>query len=159
MENDSNNYTKILFRYYSDVLDEEVVETMWAEIIDKEKGVYKLDNIPFYGPSIATDDLFLAEYDEDENYLVYKETIEYSGNSIIQVVILKDGFDKEIIREKFKLIDCLSQGLNEKYFSVEINENIDYLVVKTLLDEYKNSNVIDYAEPCLSEKHRNDLLK
>ena len=159
MGNDSNNYTKILFRYYSDVLDEVVVETMWAEIIDEAKGIYKLDSIPFYGPPIATNDLFLAEYDEDENYLVYKETIEYSGNSIIQVVILKEGFDKEIIRERLKSIDCLSEGLNEKYFSVEINENMDYSVVKTLLDEYKNSTVIDYAEPCLSEKHRNDLLK
>ncbi len=75
-----NNYAKVLFRYYSNVLDEVVVETMWAEIIDDTKGIYKLDSIPFYGPSIATDDLFLAEYDEDENYIVYKETIEYSGN-------------------------------------------------------------------------------
>jgi hypothetical protein len=159
MEDNSNNYTKILFRYYSDVLDEEVVETMWAEIIDKAKGIYKLDSIPFYGPSIATDDLFLAQYDEDENYIVYKETIEYSGNSIIQVVILKDGFDKEIIQERLKLIDCLSEGLNKKYFSVEITKNINYSVVKTLLNEYKNSDIIDYAEPYLSEKHRNDLLK
>jgi len=159
MEDNSNNYTKILFRYYSDVLDEEVVETMWAEIIDKAKGIYKLDSIPFYGPSIATDDLFLAEYDEDENYIVYKETIEYSGNSIIQVVILKDDFDKEIIRERLKLIDCLSEGLNKKYFSIEITKNINYSVVKTLLNEFKNSDIIDYAEPCLSEKHRNDLIK
>ncbi len=152
-----NNYAKVLFRYYSNVLDEVVVETMWAEIIDDTKGIYKLDSIPFYGPSIATGDLFLAEYDEDENYIVYKETIEYSGNSIIQVVILKDGFDKEIIRERLKSIDCLSEGLNEKYFSIEITKSIDYSVIKILLDEYKNSDIIDYAEPCLSEKHRNDL--
>jgi hypothetical protein len=157
MGNDSNNYTKILFRYYSDVLDEEVVETMWAEIIDKEKGIYKLDNIPFYGPPVATDDLFLAEYDEIENCIVYKETVEYSENSIIQVVILKDGFDKEIIRERLKLINCESEGLNKIYFSVEITKNIDYSVIKILLDEYKNLAIIDYAEPCLSEKHRKDL--
>jgi hypothetical protein len=157
MNDKLNNFKKILFRYYSDVLDEEVVETMWAEIIDKEKGIYKLDSIPFYGPQIATDDLFLAEYNEVEERMTYKETIEYSGNSIIQVVILKEGFDKEIIRERLKLIDCLSEGLNKKYFSLEIIKNIDYSVVKTLLDEYKNSAIIDYAEPCLSEKHRNDL--
>jgi len=159
MEDNPSNYTKILFRYYSDVLDEEVVETMWAETIDEAKGIYKLDSIPFYGPSIATDDLFLAEYDEIENFIVFKETIAYSGNSIIQVVILKDGFDKEIIRERLKTIDCLSEGLNKKYFSVEITKNINYSIVKTLLDEYKNSAIIDYAEPCFSEKHRNDLLK
>ena len=37
---------KILFQFYSDVLDRETVETMWAVIIDKEKGLYKLDSIP-----------------------------------------------------------------------------------------------------------------
>ena len=157
MNDELNNYEKILFRYYSNVLDEEVVETMWAEIIDKEKGIYKLDSIPFYGPKIATDDLFLAEYNEVEGRIAYKETIEYSGNTIIQVVILKDGFDKEIIREKLKSKNCLSEGLNEKYFCVEITKNIDYSVIKILLDEYKNSAIIDYAEPCLSEKHRKDL--
>ncbi len=132
---------------------------MWAEIIDKEKGIYKLDSIPFYGPQIATDDLFLAEYNEVEERITYKETIEYSGNSIIQVVILKDGFDKEIIRERLKLINCLSEGLNKKYFSVEIKKNIDYSIVKALLNEYVNIDIADFAEPCLSEKHKKDLLK
>ncbi|MFZ0596665.1 MAG: hypothetical protein WAM46_06765, partial [Flavobacterium sp.] len=31
---------------------------MWGEIIDLEKGHFKLDNIPFFGPLIATDDIF-----------------------------------------------------------------------------------------------------
>jgi len=159
MNDELNNYEKILFRYYSDVLDEEVVETMWAEIIDKEKGIYKLDSIPFYGPQIATDDLFLAEYNEVEERLVYKETIEYSGNSIIQVVILKNGFDKEIIRERLKLINCLSEGLNKNYFSVEITKNIDYSIVKALINEYVDLDIADFAEPFISEKHKTDLLK
>src|SRR6187431_401242 len=103
----AETHTKILFRYRSDVLDEEVVETMWSEIIDLEKGIYKLDNIPFYGPLIATDDIFYAKYDENEEMVTYKETISISGNSILQVVLLKDNFDKEIIREKLRMMDCL----------------------------------------------------
>ena len=59
MENETHK--KILFKYYSDYLDEVVSETMWAEIIDLEKGLFKLDNIPFFGPLIATDDIFYAE--------------------------------------------------------------------------------------------------
>lgn len=43
----AETHTKILFRYYSDLLEDMVVETMWAEIIDLEKGYFKLDNIPF----------------------------------------------------------------------------------------------------------------
>ncbi|KLT70423.1 MULTISPECIES: DUF4265 domain-containing protein [unclassified Flavobacterium] len=154
-----NTHKKILFRYYSDYLEDTIVETMWAEIIDLEKGHFKLDNIPFFGPLIATDDLFYAEYDTTEERLVYKKTLQSSGNSIVQVVILDKDFDKEIIREKLKAIHCLSEGLNDTFFAVEIVRDIDYAIVKSLLSEYETLSVIEFAEPCLSEKHRADLLK
>jgi hypothetical protein len=155
----AETHTKILFRYYSDLLEETVVETMWAEIIDLEKGYFKLDNIPFFGPLIATDDIFFAEYDEDEKRLVYRKTIESFGNSILQVVILEKEFDKEIIREKLKSINCLSESLNETLFAVEVLKDTDYAIVKSLLIEYESASIIEFAEPCLSEKHRTDLLK
>lgn len=83
MTTTDDNHVKILFRFHSNVLDEETVETMWAEIVDKEKGLYKLDSIPFYAPSVASDDIVFAEYDEQEQMLTYRETVEYSGNSTV----------------------------------------------------------------------------
>ena len=123
------------------------------------KGLFKLDNIPFFGPLIATDDLFYAEFDEEEDRLVYKETIENSGNSIVQVIILEKGFDKEIIREKLKAINCLSEGLNDNFLSVEVVRDVDYSIVRSILNEYESQEIIQYAEPCLSDKHRADLIK
>lgn len=155
----TENQQKVLFRFHSAILDEVIAETMWSEIIDLEKGIYKLDNIPFFGPLIATDDIFYAKYDEKEGAIVYKETIEPSGNSIIQVVILKDNFDKEIIRIKLNEMDCISEGLNEKFFAVEIKKNTDYSLVKHFLNEYSELGILDFAEPCLSKKHSDDLLK
>nr|WP_199000840.1 DUF4265 domain-containing protein [Flavobacterium sp. ASV13] len=155
----AETHKKIVFKYYSTYLEEVVTETMWAEIIDLEKGYFKLDNIPFFGPLIATDDIFRAEYDENEKYFIHRETIENSGNSIVQVLILEEGFDKEIIREKLKAIDCISEGLNDTFFAVEITRNVDYALVKNLLNEYESQAVIEFAEPCLSDKHRTDLLK
>ncbi len=155
----TETHKKILFRYYSDLLEDTVVETMWAEIIDLEKGYFKLDNIPFFGPLIATDDIFFAEFDEDEQQLTYRKTIEVSGNSIVQVIILEKGFDAAIIREKLKEINCESEGMNETLFAVEITKEVDYSVVKNILNEYAELEVIDFGEPCLSEKHRADLLK
>jgi len=155
----AETHKKILFKYYSDLLEDTVVETMWAEIIDLEKGYFKLDNIPFFGPLIATDDIFFAEYDEDEERLVYRKTIESFGNSILQVVILEKGFDKEIIIERLKLINCTSESLNETLFAVEVIKEVDYFVVKNLLNEYELQEIIEFSEPCLSEKHRADLLK
>ncbi|RYJ38672.1 DUF4265 domain containing protein [Flavobacterium anhuiense] len=152
-------HKKILFKYYSDYLDEVVSETMWAEIIDLEKGLFKLDNIPFFGPLIATDDIFYAEYDETEERFMHRKTIQNSGNSIVQVAVLEKGFDKEIIREKLKTINCLSEALNETFFAVEIAKDVDYSLVRSILNEYESQDIIEFAEPCLSEKHRADLLK
>lgn len=152
------NFVKISFRYRSDVLEEEVVETMWAEVIDVEKGLYKLDSIPFYGPLIATDDIFYAEYDNTEQHLVFKEIIEHSGNSIVQVIIIMDGNAyKEDIREELKHLDCLSEGLNDRFFSVEILEHINYKIIMDLLEDYVKKGILAYAEPCLSIKHQNDI--
>lgn len=155
----AETHKKILFKYYSDYLDEVVSETMWAEIIDLENGLYKLDNIPFFGPLIATDDIFYAEFDETEQKIMHKKTVQNSGNSIVQIAILEKGFDKEIIREKLKSINCLSESLNDTFFAAEIGKDVDYTLVRSLLTEYESQEIVEYAEPCLSEKHRTDLLK
>jgi hypothetical protein len=156
---EQETHKKILFKYYSDYLDEVVSETMWAEIIDLEKGLFKLDNIPFFGPLIATDDIFYAEYDETERKFMHKKTIQNSGNSIVQIAVLEKGFDKEIICEQLKAINCISEGLNETFFAAEIAKDVDYSLVRNLLSEYESKEIIEFAEPCLSEKHRTDLLK
>ncbi|WP_428233025.1 DUF4265 domain-containing protein [Flavobacterium sp.] len=153
------SHKKIVFKYYSTYLEEIVSETMWAEIVDLEKGHFKLDNIPFFGPLIATDDIFRAEYDDAEKNFMHRETIESSGNSILQVLVLEKEFDATLIREKLKTINCLSEALNDTFFAVEIVKNVDYSIVKSLLDEYESNSVIEFTEPCLSEKHRADLLK
>lgn len=154
---DEVKHEKILFKYHSDVLDELTVETLWSEIIDKENGIYKLDNIPFYGPLIATDDEFYAEFDELEQMLTYKKTTKFSGNSIVLVVITQNGFDKEIIRHRFKELNCESEGLNDIYFSMEVLKSIDYSKIREILDEYENEGIIEFSEPCISEKHQKEL--
>ena len=152
-----DNSVKILFRYYSSVLDEWTVETMWAEIIDAEKGLYKLDNIPFYGPLVASDDIIFAEYDEDEERLTYRSTVENSGNSIVTVVIMDKSCDINSIRNVFKDLGCLSEGVNDAYFSMEVLASKNYRPIKQKLTELENKGTIAYAEPCLSDKHRNQV--
>jgi len=154
---DQNGLQKIKFRYFSAVLEEETVETMWAEIVDAEKGIYKLDSIPFYGPSIASDDIFYAQYDEYEKSIIFKEIIKSSGNSVVQIIIMKDDYDKEVLRKKLLNLGCNSEGVNDKYFVIEILEKINYNSIKTLLDKYENEGIIGYAEPILSIKHQDDI--
>ena len=157
MKENNDNYVKILFRYFSSVLDEWTVETMWAKIVDAGKGLYKLDSIPFYGPLAASDDIIFAEYDNDEERLTYKRTIEYSGNSIVTVVIMDKTYDINTIRDIFKNLGCLSERVNDAYFSMEVLAEKDYRPIKQKLTELEEKGIIVYAEPCLSNIHREQV--
>jgi hypothetical protein len=152
MAQQDDKFVKILFRFYSNVLDEWTVETMWAETVDKDKGLYKIDNIPFYAP-IASDDIVFAEYDNTEKMLTYRETVEYSGNSLIQVVIMDKSIVTNAIRDIFKSMNCKSEKFKEGYFVIEILADKDYKPIKQKLTELQDKGVIDYAEPVLSDNH------
>lgn len=144
---------KICFSFHSNILEEWTVENMWAETIDAGKGLYKLDNIPFYAPLVASDDIVFAEYDETEERLMYRYTVEYSGNSTIHVVIMDKSVDKETIRGVFGELGGISEGLNDGYFAMEIRADTNYQPIKQKLEELKNKGIIDYAESCLSYRH------
>ena len=149
-----DNYVKIPFRFYSDVLDQWTVETMWAEIVDQEKGYFKLDSIPFYAPLVASDDIVRAEYDDKELKLTYRETVSPSGNSTITVVLMNKTWDIQNICNMFGDLGCRSERLNDGYFAMEVPFHIDYTPIKCKLEELEKKGVIGYAEPCLSATHR-----
>jgi len=148
---------KILFRFYSDILEQEAVETMWAIPIDVNKKYYKLDSIPFYPNSIASDDVVFAEYDEDEGMLTYRSTVEYSGNSTIAVVTMLDTININDIREKFKNLGCISEKASDCFFTMEVPATLNYRLIKERLDELENLNFIEYSEPCLSNIHNKQI--
>ncbi|MFM9951733.1 MAG: DUF4265 domain-containing protein [Saprospiraceae bacterium] len=147
-------HIKILFRFHSEILDEEAVETMWATIVNQEQGLYKLDSIPFYAPLIASDDIIFAEFDNDEAMLTYRKTIEFSGNSTIQVVLIDKSKDVDQIRDLFQDLGCVSEKVNAGYFSMEVPSTVDYRKIKQQLDELEKQETIQYAEPCLADGHR-----
>jgi len=147
---------KILFNFHSNIFDEQMVETVWADKVDQEKGLYKIDNIPFYIPLIASEDIVFAEFDETEQMLTYRETVEYSGRTVIQVVIIDKTIETNSIREIFYKLGCESEKANEGYFSMEIPTNLNYEPIKKELDRMENSEIISYAEPTISDKHRTE---
>jgi len=111
MSDKNNLEEKILIRYYSQVLEEIVVETFWAEIIDENKGLYKVDNIPFYGPELSCEDIIFAEFDNDEERITFRKVVESSGNSTIQVVVLDDSFIVEKLKEDLSDLGCDSEKI------------------------------------------------
>lgn len=149
----SYNSEKILVRYFSNVLDEIVVETLWAEIIDAEKGLYKIDNIPFYGPEFSSDDIVFAEFDEDEERITFRNVVEYSGNSTIQIIILDKNLNVENLRNEFKELGCETEGTGSNYFVMEVLYEQNYSPILKKLTELETAEKISFAEPNISQKH------
>jgi hypothetical protein len=143
---------KTLFRLFSNLLNEWTVETMWAETINSEKGLYKISNIPFYA-SVSCDDIVFAEYDQDEERLTYRKTIEHSGNSTIQVVVVSNEIPTNDLREIFNNFGCESEKFNDGYFVIEIPAKVDYTPIRQKLIELEEKNIISYGEPNLSNNH------
>ena len=154
MNRQDDNNVKVLFQFHSDIFDEEMVETIWATTVDKDKGLYKLENIPFYAPLVASNDIVFAEFDEQQQMLTYRRTVECSGNSMVQVVLMDKAKDINSIRKIFDELGCVSEKVNEGYFSMEIPALVDYKFIKQKLDDLGQSEIIGYAEPCLADQHR-----
>ena len=154
MEEAGDNQVKILFKFYNELLEQDTVETMWADIIDISLGHYKIDSIPFYTTLIATDDIVYAEYDDTEEMLLYKETIQPSGNSTLWVVVIHDGTEIDNVMEMFYDLNCISEAISDRYFAMEVKAETNYLHIRDKLNELKSQKLIDYFEPCLSVNHQ-----
>ena len=149
-----DSQVKILFSFYSELLEQDAMETIWASTVDVTMGYYKIHSLPFYVPLVATDDLVYAEYDESEEMLTYRQTVQPSGNSTIWVVMTDDAVDIDDVRERLYGLDCFSDPISDKYFSMEIKASVNYLRIKDELNRLKSDGIIDYAEPCLSVNHQ-----
>jgi hypothetical protein len=86
--------------------------------------------------------------------LTYRKTIEYSGNSTVQIVLMDKTKNINQIRDLFKELGCVSEKINDGYFSMEIPSTVDYKNIKNKLDELETQEIIGYAEPCLADGHR-----
>jgi len=147
------NRVKILFRFYSDILEEETFEVISAVAVDVEKGYYQVLSIPFYIPKTASGDIVWAERQSNEDILSYRKTIAYSGNSTIHVAMVDHQESIEKVQTVFHSAGCKSVQLNNKYFALEVPTQTDYSSVRCLLTEMQHKRMIVYYESCLSPKH------
>ena len=143
---------KILFREYSDVLDEYVVETLWATTIDSDNGKYRIENVPFYVKT-AFLNIVHAEFDQDEGFLVFKKNIIESGNSTIQVVMLNSKIGIETIRTILESKGCESEKFSDNFFVLDVPAKANYTAILKKLNQLHEQQIIDYGELYLSEIH------
>ena len=151
---EETKHEKIIFRFYSELFEKEIEESLWAFELDKENRLYQLDSIPIYVPLIASNDIVFADYDTATDELVYNKTISYSGHSTIQVILADETIDLEEIRDTFFKHRCVSEKVNDTFFVMDVPDDVNYEKIKAELDRLEADEIIEYAEPSLSEQHR-----
>jgi hypothetical protein len=102
---------------------------------------------------MASGDIVWAEFKTSDGMLIYRKTIQSSGNSTIHVIMVNDKYEADLIRKIFENHGCRSDKVYN-YFALEIPAAMDYLPVKHKLDKLKSDLILDYSESCLSEKHQ-----
>jgi hypothetical protein len=147
-------HEKILFKFYSELFEQDMEEVLWAFELDKENRLYQIDSIPCYVSLVASNDIVFADYDAAANQFVYNKTINYSGHSTIQVVLIDEEKSLDEIRDTFTNLKCISEKVTDTYFVMDVPDDVNYHQVKEELDKLEADEIIEYAEPSLSDIHR-----
>lgn len=146
--------TKVRFEFYNSVLDREEVETLWADVLDEQESIYRLDNIPYFVTNFSDGDIVKAIKMNDELPTVI-ELIEASGNSTLNIIFFENN-DELCINRILNTLNDLGaeyEGMEQVikgYYSINIPKNIDYKPIKDLLTH--ESEFLDYREASLAHK-------
>jgi hypothetical protein len=124
-------------------------ETVWAT--KQEDKMYEIDNIPFFATNLALGDIISVENDDDNLY--FDEIISTSGHSTVQIILFNKSFSEEIIL-KLESMGCKWESMNnEQYYAIDVPQQVEYKKLKDLLTCYRENEILDYREACLSEDH------
>jgi hypothetical protein len=135
---------------YKDLEGAIAEETIWVQS-DGEN--YKIDNIPFYAPNLALNDIISVE--DEHGTLYFDDLIRPSGHSTLQVIF----FVPEEIEQVLKVLErmgCKWEGMKDQpYFAIDVPPDTHYEKVKEFLDQKFKNEILDFKESCLSERHSN----
>ena len=122
-------------------------EDVWASSCGVN---YKVENIPFFTHNIAYGDVISVEI--EGNRLFFLDLIKTSEHSAIQIVF----FDVDAVNQLTSFVEnlnCSLEGIHEKYISVDVPPEVDYIKLKDFLEIGLQKNKWDYKEACLSATH------
>ncbi|MTG99179.1 DUF4265 domain-containing protein [Myroides albus] len=148
---------QVVVKYYSEVLEKNTEEVLWGVVIDASKGLYKIDNIPYYGPELSCEDVVYASIQDDDKRLVIQHIESYSGNSTVQVIVQKEKYNREDLYNEILYANTEIELVDDYYFVISIPLQTNYKNVYAILSALEEEEVISFAEPMLSPKHQADL--
>ncbi|WP_413514070.1 DUF4265 domain-containing protein [Myroides odoratus] len=152
-------YEQITINYHSEVLEKETEEILWGIAIDQDKNLFQIDNIPFYGPELSCEDIVYATFNETEKRYNLVHIEKPSGNSTIQVMVLKEKYNREDLYNEILYAQTEIELVDDYYFVINVPVKTDYKNVYAILSALEDEQAISFAEPNLSPKHSADIRK
>ncbi|MGG5506354.1 MULTISPECIES: DUF4265 domain-containing protein [unclassified Myroides] len=152
-------YEQIAIQYHSEVLEKETEEILWGIVVDADKNLFQIDNIPFYGPELSCEDIVQARYDEKAKRYQLSRVETPSGNTTVQVMVLKETYNREDLYNEILYAQTEIELVDEYYFVINVPAKTDYKNVYAILAALEEEQVISFAEPNLSPKHNADIRK
>ncbi|MGB0166556.1 MAG: DUF4265 domain-containing protein [Luteibaculum sp.] len=151
----TSNLVQLEVSYFSKILESDTTEQISASPIDEENGIYQIESMSHYGAPLSKGDLVLTQRRKGKKPR-YVRTLEYSGNSTIQVVLLNDDIDMEELQKSFSEIGCQTDRVQDGYFVMNIPENLSYSFIRSMLSDLEEQEAISFAEPWLGPNHQEE---
>ena len=152
----STELKAIAVTYHSDILGEEVTETLWALPVEGQEDIYQVNNIPYYGAEFSADDFVYAKWNEELQTLEYTGVAEHSGNSTVMVLLTKKAPHVDELTAAVRELGGETETLNEQFFVVNILHDTNYFPIFSYLAAMEKDKMIQFAEPVISKKHRDE---
>jgi hypothetical protein len=127
------------------------VEYLWA--VPLENGRYRIDNIPFFVLGVSCEDIVNAQEDQT-GMLRFVSLASEGGHSTVRLILfditegdapLSDRTQQ--LREKLRHLGCPSEQSHiPGLFSVDIPPSVNFIEIRTLLQQGASDDLWDYEE-------------
>ncbi len=144
MKTEEKKYEKILFRLErgSDGYPPDDWESLWA--FETQKGIYCIDNIPFFIRGISSGDIISVIIKNNE--LFFKQVEKFSDHSVIRVIVFKET-ETENLRKKLNDVGCESEKSHlEGLIAVDVPPQVSYQKVISFLQKGEDAGKWEYEE-------------
>lgn len=131
-------------------------EGLWAE--ELEKGLYRLDNTPWFVSGVAADDLVEARPDAD-GVLWFSRVVKRGRRIVVRVIPRGDGplnGDRQAVIRAFESLGVGAEGASSpvNMVALDIGHDAPLASVKSLLTAGEADGRWFYDEGCISEEWR-----
>jgi hypothetical protein len=125
---------------------------MWAW--EHADGTFEIANVPFFAEDVSFRDIVSADFEDDE--LVFRSVLKPAGHSTVRVLIRDPNADGFALLEPISQLGCMVRESHiPGLFGVDVPPDVDYRVVKQILEDINREGVWGYEEGAVAEPHTN----